>query len=69
MKKNSSKELEKEDWISFEKYEEEVFLSEKEVDELALDTYKWVLKLNVSKLKNNKKFMSRVHEAKERNNK
>lgn len=69
MKKISSKELEKENWISFENFEKEIFLSEKEVDELVLDTYKWVLKLNVLKLKNNEKFMYRVRDAKERKDK
>lgn len=66
MKKISSKELEKEGWLSFENNEKEAFLTEGEIDTLALDTYKWALKLNVSKLKNNKIFMDRVKKAKER---
>ena len=66
MNKISSKELESEGWISFELNKDEVLLDQSEVDELALDTYKWALKLNADKLKKNDKFMSRVKEAKNR---
>lgn len=66
MNKISSKELESEGWISFELSENEVLLEQREVDELALDTYKWALKLRVDKLKNNDKFMARVKEAQKR---
>lgn len=69
MEKISSKILEKEGWISFELVNQEIFLLQEEVDELVLDTYKWVLKLNVQKLKNNNLYMKRLKEAKERKNK
>ena len=69
MKKYKSKDLEKEGWISFELYEKEFTLTQNEVDELVLDANKWMLKLNVIKLKNNKAFLKRVDEAKERKNK
>lgn len=69
MEKISSKILEKEGWISFELVNQEMFLPQEEVDELVLDTYKWVLKLNVQKLKNNNLYMKRLKEAKERKNK
>lgn len=69
MNKISSKDLEKENWISFELFKKEIFLSEQEVDELALDTYKWALKLNSQKLKNNSVFMKRVKVAQERRQK
>lgn len=69
MKKFKSKDLEKEGWISFELYEKEFTLTQDEVDELVLDANKWMLKLNVKKLKNNKVFLKRVDEAKERKNK
>lgn len=69
MEKISSKILEKEEWISFELVNQEMFLPQEEVDELVLDTYKWVLKLNVQKLKNNNLYMKRLKEAKERKNK
>lgn len=62
----SSKILEKENWISFKFFEYEIFLSQEEVDNLALDVYKWVLKLNDMNLKNNKVFMKRVKDAKEK---
>ena len=66
MNKISSKELESEGWISFELNKDEVLLEQSEVDELALDTYKWALKLQADKLKNNDKFMTRVKEAQNR---
>lgn len=66
MNKISSKELESEGWISFELNKNEVLLDQSEVDELALDTYKWALKLQADKLKNNDKFMARVKEAQKR---
>lgn len=66
MKKISGKELEKEGWISFELFDDEVLLTQKEVDELVSDAYKWVLKLNVKKLKENDKFMKRVQELKKK---
>ena len=69
MEKMSSKLLENEGWISFETINQEIFLSQEEIDELVLDTYKWVLKLNVQKLKNNNVYMKRLTEAKERKNK
>lgn len=69
MEKTSSKLLENEGWISFETINQEIFLSQEEIDELVLDTYKWVLKLNVQKLKNNNVYMKRLKEAKERKNK
>lgn len=69
MKKYKSKDLEKEGWISFELYEKEFTLTQDEVDELVLDANKWMLKLNAKKLKNNKIFLKRVEEAKERTNK
>lgn len=69
MKKYKSKDLEKEGWISFELYEKEFTLTQDEVDELVLDANKWMLKLNVKKLKNNKVFLKRVDDAKERKNK
>ena len=68
-KKYKSKDLEKEGWISFELYEKEFTLTQDEVDELVLDANKWMLKLNVKKLKNNKVFLKRVDDAKERKNK
>ena len=69
MSKISSKKLEKEGWISFELIKDEVLLEQREVDELALDTYKWALKLKSDKLKNNDKFMARVKDANDRKNK
>lgn len=69
MEKTSSKLLENEGWISFETINQEIFLSQEEIDELVLDTYKWVLKLNVQKLKNNNVYMKRLKKAKERKNK
>lgn len=66
MKKISSIQLQQEGWISFELSDKEIFLSQKEVDELVLDTYKWVLKLNVKKLKDNDVYMKRVNDAHER---
>ena len=66
MIKISSKELEKEGWVSFELFQNRIMMSQEEVDELALDAYKWALKLNVDKLKNNKAFMDRVEAAKKR---
>lgn len=69
MEKTSSKLSENEGWISFETINQEIFLSQEEIDELVLDTYKWVLKLNVQKLKNNNVYMKRLKKAKERKNK
>lgn len=40
MEKTSSKLLENEGWISFETINQEIFLSQEEIDELVLDTYK-----------------------------
>ncbi len=69
MKKYNSKDLEKEGWISFALFDKNLTLSQDEVDELVLDANKWMLKLNVKKLKENKVFLKRVKEAKERKNK
>ena len=69
MKMISSKDLEKENWISFELCKNEEMLTQEDIDELALYTYKWALKLNVQKLKNNKIFMKRVKDANERKGK
>ena len=66
MKKISSKILKEEGWASFELFKNEIMLSQKEVDDLALDTYKWVLKLNVKQLKENNQYMKRVNDALER---
>lgn len=61
----SSKDIEKEGWLVFS-CSGDFVLSLNEVDELALDTYKWALKLQVEKLKNNSIFIKRVKEAKKR---
>lgn len=66
MRKISVKKLKKEGWINFELVKEDFLFTQKEVDEIVRDTYKWVLKLNVKKLKENEKFMKRVQELPER---